>query len=78
MFEVYYRSPRDTEKEQRLTDQVTSLGGGFDFREESAIADVCNQICLTYEFDDLGRAEAVADLLRQQGEHVEGPAPYGN
>jgi hypothetical protein len=78
MFEVYYRRPQDHEREARLTEQVTQLGGRFDFWEESHIPGVCNYVCLTYEFDDWPQANAAADILRQQGEHVEGPSQYGD
>ena len=78
MFEVYYRRPRDYEREERLTAQLTALGGRLDYWEESEIPGVCSYICLTYEFDDWLKAENSADILRRQGEHVKGPQEYGD
>jgi hypothetical protein len=76
MFEVYYRPPADPRKEEALTTRVSSLGGHLDYRE-APDEDGRGGICLTYEFDDHGRAEAAARVLREQGEHVEGPFDYG-
>jgi hypothetical protein len=70
-FDLYYEPPANRTKEETLTQRVGSLGGRFDYREERA------GICLTYEFDDEVRAEQAAELLREQGEHVEGPYDYG-
>ncbi len=78
MFEVYYRRPQDVAREARLTEQIVSLGGRFDFWEENEIPDVCSYVCLTYEFDEWPQAELVAAVLREQGEHVEGPQEYGD
>jgi hypothetical protein len=75
MFEVYYKSPANSLKEARLTERVTALGGRLDFRED---ANGSTGICLTYSFDDLQTAGKAADILRQLGEHVEGPVDYGS
>jgi hypothetical protein len=75
MFEVYYQAPADRKREARLTDQVGPFGGRLDFREEPESTK--GTVCLTYEFDLLDRAEAAAEMLRQAGEHVEGPVDYG-
>ena len=56
-------------------DRVARFGGHLDFREEPPGAQ--GSVCLTYEFDQLDRAEAAAETLRQAGEHVEGPVDYG-
>jgi hypothetical protein len=75
MFEVYYQSPPDDEREARITGFVLKKGGRLVYREsppDSAIG----SICLTYEFDDRVAAEAAAELLRRAGEHVEGPVEY--
>ena len=71
-FDLYYKPPASPAKEEMLTQRVKALGGRFDFREEPAGTGVC----LTYEFDDSHKAEYAAGLLRQQGEHVEGPYDY--
>jgi hypothetical protein len=76
MFEVYYKPPTDPAKEAAITNRVTALGGRLDFREAPAERGL-GGVCLTYEFDDLERASKAADVLRQLGEHVEGPVDYG-
>jgi hypothetical protein len=76
MFEVYYKPPANPAKESVLTERVTALGGRLDFREE-ADEQGLGGVCLTYEFDDLEKARQAADVLRQLGEHVEGPVDYG-
>lgn len=76
MFEVYYKAPANGTKEEALTEQVSRYGGRLDYREEPVEAD-SQAVVLTYEFDEAERAEEVAELLRQQGEHVEGPVGYG-
>jgi hypothetical protein len=78
MFEVYYKRPQDPEREARLTEQVVALGGRFDCWEESEIPGVCDYVCVTYEFDDWRQADVAAEILRGQGEHVEGPCDYGD
>ena len=76
MFEVYYRSPVDPDREADLTQRVTALGGRLDYREPPQ-GDENGSICLTFEFDRGDEAETAARVLRQQGEHVEGPVDYG-
>ena len=76
MFEVYYWPPADPAKETAVTERVAALGGRLDFREDAGEIGQ-GGICLTYDFDSLGAATKAADLLRQSGEHVEGPVDYG-
>jgi hypothetical protein len=76
MFEVFYKPPANPAKEAAVTDRVATLGGRLDFREEGDEHGL-GGVCLTYEFEDLGRAAKAADVLRQLGEHVEGPVDYG-
>ena len=71
--DLYYKPPVNRAKEESLAQSVGTLGGRFDFREEPDKAG----ICLTYEFDDVAKARQAATMLRQQGEHVEGPYDYG-
>ena len=73
MFEVHYRPPSNPAKEAALTSRVTPFGGRLDYRED---ATEHTGVCLTYEFDDREKATKAADLLRQLGEHVEGPMDY--
>jgi hypothetical protein len=77
MFEVYYRRPVDGRKEAALTTRVSSLGGRLSYREAPE-GQASGSICLTYEFEDREKAEAAAQSLRAQGEHVEGPVDYGS
>lgn len=76
MFEVYYRPPADPSKESTLAERVSSFGGRIDYREAPGVGEP-GGVCLTFEFEDWGRAQAAAEALRQLGEHVEGPADYG-
>ena len=76
MFEVYYRPPADPAKEAAVTERVVALGGRLDFRENAG-NNGRGGICLTYEFDDCDAAAKAANVLRQSGEHVEGPVDYG-
>ncbi len=76
MFEVYYRPPADVGKEAALTARILRLGGRLSFREVPENDDD-HGICLTYEFTDPNQAQAAAQILREQGEHVEGPSDYG-
>ena len=76
MFEVYYRPPADPSKELTLAERVSSFGGRLDYREAPGVGEQ-GGVCLTFEFEDWGRAQAAAKALRQQGEQVEGPADYG-
>ncbi len=75
IIELYYRAPPDVRKESDLSTRIGKLGGWLSFREEPE-ADGPQSVCLTYEFDTLAKAESVADLLRHEGEHVEGPVEY--
>ncbi len=77
MFEVYYKSPVDLKKEEEITGAVARLGGSLDCRETSAETGT-GAVCLTYEFDEMELAQKTADLLRQRGDHVEGPVDYGS
>lgn len=76
MFEVYYRPPADPQKEAVLTTRVSGLGGRLSYRE-SPNGGGGGGVCLTYEFDDYNQAAVAARVLREQGEHVEGPVEYG-
>jgi hypothetical protein len=76
MFEVYYKPPTNPAKEAEITDRVAALGGVLDFRED-ADEHGLSGVCLTYEFNDLEKAAKAAAVLRQLGEHVEGPVDYG-
>ncbi len=76
MFEVYYRPPEDPSKESTLKECVSGFGGRLDYREVPDEGEP-GGVCLTFEFDDLSRARAAAESLRQHGEHVEGPVDYG-
>ena len=76
MFEVYYKAPPDPRKEADLAQRVAGLGGRLDHRE-MAEPGANGAVCLTFEFDGRANAEAAARVLREQGEHVEGPVDYG-
>jgi hypothetical protein len=76
MFEVYYRSPADPDKEKALTKLVAAFGGRLDYREMPQ-SEANGSICLTFEFDGHEEADKAASALRQHGEHVEGPIEYG-
>ena len=76
MFEVCYKAPADLNKESALTQRVAVMGGRLDFREETN--GKMDSVCLTYEFDNYDSALKAANALREQGEHVEGPADYGD
>jgi hypothetical protein len=77
MFEVYYKVPADPNKEAALQDRIGKLGGCLDYREEPQDRAFAS-VTLTYEFDHLEQAEAAAESLRRQGEHVEGPQDYSS
>ena len=77
MFEVFYPPPANPTRETELTQRAASFGGRLDFRED-AKDKTLGGICLTFEFDNLELASQAADLLRQAGEHVEGPVDYGS
>jgi hypothetical protein len=74
MFEVYYRSPADERRERDLTRTVEAHGGQLDCREDAPRPD--GPIVLTYVFQDRTHAEDAARVLRETGEHVEGPGEY--
>ena len=76
MFEVYYRAPVDRQRETALTARVKGFGGRLSYRE-APDEDRRGGVCLTYEFDDCDQAEVAAQVLRERGEHVEGPVDYG-
>lgn len=76
MFEVYYKPPADPQKEADVTKRVVRFNGRLSFREGDENGS--RSICLTYEFDDLERAQASAQSLREAGEHVEGPVAYAS
>ena len=76
MFEVHYRAPANQAKETVLTTRVGGLGGRLSYREVPEDKRE-GSVCLTYEFDDRDQASRAAALLREQGEHVEGPVDYG-
>ena len=73
MFEVYYKPPANPAKEANVTSRVAAFGGRLDYRED---ATEHTGVCLTYEFDDREKAMEAAKVLRQLGEHVEGPMDY--
>jgi hypothetical protein len=75
MFEVYYPFPPDEERESKITGMVLENGGRLDYREGPTVAGI-GSICLTYQFDERGAADAAASLLRKHGEFVEGPMEY--
>ena len=75
MFEVYYKAPPDVQRESRLAEQLSGLGGHLAYREHPD--ERSDSVCLTFEFDQLDVAEFAAQSLRSQGEHVEGPVDYG-
>ena len=75
MVEVYYRPPADPVREAESAGRVTIHGGRLDYREVPDGGP--GGVCLTFEFSDLGQAQAAAESLRRQGEHVEGPVDYG-
>lgn len=75
MLEVYYKPPRDADRERRLLQIVTTVGGRLDYREAIDL-DGVNSVCLTYEFDGVAAARLAAEQIRMLGEHVEGPCQY--
>jgi hypothetical protein len=76
-FGVYFRAPGKRPQEEALTQRVAGLGGRLDHREAPQ-SETSGAICLTFEFDVRDQADAAAQVLREQGEHVEGPMEYGN
>jgi hypothetical protein len=77
MFEVVYKSPPNPIREEVISERVSEFGGRLSFREDPDDVGV-GPVCLTYEFNELEAAEQAASCLRSQGEHVEGPADYGD
>jgi hypothetical protein len=77
MFEVYYKSPVDPKREEEITGAVARFGGSLDCRETPAETGT-GSVCLTYEFGEMELAEKAARLLRERGDHVEGPVGYGD
>ena len=73
--EVYYPPPPDAKREATLATSIAYFGGRLGFREV-ANENRLSSICLTYEFDDVTKANCAAEALRRRGEHVEGPAEY--
>jgi hypothetical protein len=76
LLEVYYRPPADAQKEEALTSRLLAMGGRLTYREAPKVG-ASRGICLSYEFAQRDQAAAAARLLRDQGEHVEGPVDYG-
>ncbi len=76
MFEVLYKSPPDSRREAVISQRVGELGGRLTFREEPDDGSG-GPVCLTYEFAGFSEARKAAARLRAEGEHVEGPATYG-
>lgn len=76
MVEVYYRPPADPAREASIAERVSGLGGRLDYREIPGEGEP-GGVCLTFEFRDLEAARAASELMRKQGEHVEGPEDYG-
>jgi hypothetical protein len=67
IIEVFYRQPRDPEREIRLAEQVAIFGGQFDFWEESTIPEVSSSICITFEFTDERQAAQAVTMIRGTG-----------
>ncbi len=63
MFEVYYRPPEDPVREAALAERVSRLGGRLDYRE-APDEGPAGGVCLTFEFNDIDRARAAAEVLR--------------
>lgn len=76
MFEVYYKAPIDSAREDTIKRAVAAFRGKLNFREEPS-GDASQAICLTFEFDDQQLANQAAARLRSMHEHVEGPGYYG-
>lgn len=74
MIEIYYRKPEDILREGRISCLVAMHSGQITYKE----TDSSDSICLTAEFDSWKNAEASTASLRKFGEHVEGPAGYGD
>lgn len=76
MIEVYYKAPPDSSREERISAEVARYGGQLTFREEPS--GHSEAMCLTYEFESRELAQRATALLQSLGEHVEGPADYGD
>jgi len=76
IFEIYYHSPVDCHREEKIVKEVAGFGGKLTFREEPE-NHIHKAICLTFEFDKIELAEKAASAMRSLGEHVEGPMDYG-
>jgi len=74
MIEIYYPKPANTQRERSISAHVAMQGGRVTFRED----DSPDTICLTAEFDSWEAARTACTSLQGVGEHVEGPAEYGN
>ena len=75
MFEVYYTSPEDAEREAKILLVVIAHKGRLDCRELPESAG--GTICLTYEFATEEQAQAAMRGVQNLGEYVEGPYGYG-
>lgn len=76
MFETYVKPPVSPAKKAAITEQVLALGGRLDYHEDEG-ENAKNGVTLTYDFEDLSVAAKAANVVRQLGEHVEGPVDYG-
>ena len=74
MFEVYYRGPKDNERERDIVAFVAQFGGRMTFQE--LVDSPNNAVCLTFEFGEIEFADRAAKALRLRDEHVEGPYDY--
>jgi hypothetical protein len=72
--EVIYGKPSNCEREREIAACASRFGGVVTFRED----DTADSICLTIEFADREAAERAISKIRDSGEHVEGPADYGD
>ena len=77
MFEIYYASPPDDERENAALKIASRYGGECTDREEGGGTEG-NSICLTIEFADMKSATAAAKAVEASGEYVEGPQDYGD
>ena len=76
MFEIYYHTPVDISREEKIIKDIKGFGGKLTYREEPE-DNTHEAICLTFEFDKMELAEKAALNMRSLGEHVEGPMDYG-
>ena len=61
---------------EAIAKRLDPFGGHLTYRKEPDSPGM-GSICLTYEFGDYAIAERAAESLRSHGEHIEGPADYG-